>query len=397
MVENDSSPDTTPLIKGFVLTYSVSGEPLEAIEVLQMVVRLPFCLYIPGRQYLLPHPETAETVGFVPAKVWTDKANGSTLPKSDLVAVGQSTYLPDSELTTDKIGQTEQFVSGVTARNMEFDKDPTGYFRFTRLTIEFDWEVPTGFDPYSKGDEETSQILAPLASKTLAVVNHIIDLYRIVTGDIYVDRIPTLEVEDIRIGIPKNWSIRQPEKPAGGKFDYKCGYHPNPMGPHGVRAAMVSKPKEIVDSFQLLLADGYNPPTYELLRQNAQAALDRLDVKLSIVEGFLSIEVFVEQFYRSRLKDILSESEIDNELTTGSNWRLPVRLKEMLKDRFGRSISDINNTLWAKWLAGYRMRNDLVHKNIIPDLAQTGDALNLNDEVVHILEGPEFETLNVRE
>ena len=323
---------------------------MEAIEVVQMVVRLPFCLYIPGRQYLLPHPETAETIGFVPTKVWTDKANGSTVPKSDLVAVGQSTYLEDSDLTTDKIGQTEQFVSGVTARNMEFDKDPTGYFRFTRLTIELDWDIPTDFDFYSKGDEETSQVLAPLTSKTLAVVNHLIDIYRVVTGDVYVHRIPTLEIEDIRIGIPENWSIRNAERPSGGKFEYKCGYHPNPMGPHGVRAAMVSKPMEMVDSFQSLLADGYNPPTYELLRQNAQAALDRFDVKLAIVEGFLSIEVFVEQFYRSRLKEALSESEIDNELTSGSNWRLPVRLKEMLKDKFGQSISDIDNSLWGKWL-----------------------------------------------
>ena len=36
-----------PLMRKFVLTYAVSGQTLNAIETVQAVVRLPYCLYVP--------------------------------------------------------------------------------------------------------------------------------------------------------------------------------------------------------------------------------------------------------------------------------------------------------------------------------------------------------------
>ena len=73
-----------PLMKGLVLVYKVSGQPLEAIETVQAVVRLPYCLYIPSTRYVFSFPNDAELVGVVPEKVWTKRAEGSAtpLPKS---------------------------------------------------------------------------------------------------------------------------------------------------------------------------------------------------------------------------------------------------------------------------------------------------------------------------
>ena len=99
------------------------------------------------------------------------------------------------------------------ALNMEFDRDPNGYFRYTRLTLEFDWHVPTGYDPSQQksGDEDQEskhQVIGQISTIVLPIVNHFVDLYRTATDDVYLERLPELVVEDIRIGIHDDCSIR---------------------------------------------------------------------------------------------------------------------------------------------------------------------------------------------
>ena len=77
---------------------------------------------------------------------------------------------------------------------MEFDRDPNGYFRYTRLTLEFDWQVPGGYDQsQQKNDEEdqesTNLVISQISTKALPLVNHFVDVYRTVTDDVYIERI----------------------------------------------------------------------------------------------------------------------------------------------------------------------------------------------------------------
>ena len=374
-----------PLIKGFVLVYEVSGQPLEATETVQAVVRLPYCLYIPSTLYLFGFPHDAELVGVVPEKVWTKRAEGSAAPVSEVVVPNESVYLADSQLTTDWIGETKPLTGDLQARNMEFDRDPNGYFRYTRLTLEFDWLVPYGYDPSqqrSDNDHDSKdQAITQISQKALPLVNHFVDVYRTATEDVYLERIPVLNVEDIRIGIHDDCSIRKHDEYPGGPFTYKYGYYPNMLGMHGIRPAMVSKPKEVVDSFQSMLKSGFRPTTDELLRQSALAALEQHDVKLTVIESFISLEVYVERFYYDRLSKNMTSDEIEDLLSTGNNWRLEVRLKELLRNHFGKAIADIDNGTWSQWLKGQQQRHGIVHRNTIPSEDHAHHLLQLNESI----------------
>ena len=90
---------------------------------------------------------------------------------------------------------------------------------------------------------------------------------------------------------------------------------------------MVSKPREVVESFTSLLETGFQPSVDELLRQSALAVLERHDAKLVVIESFISLEVYVERFYYDRLSETMTSTEIEYLLGTGNNWKLTVRLQ----------------------------------------------------------------------
>ncbi len=380
-----------PLLEGFVLTYSVSGQELGATETVQAVVRLPYCLYIPSIRYVFNYPIDGELLGVYPQKVWTKRSEGSDIEISELVVPNEPVYLNDAQILTQSIGQPKPLAEELRARNMEFERDPSGYFRYTRLTVEFDWQVPDGFYPYQEGNdgraqEDVRQVVDEISTMVLAFVNHFVDVYRTVTDDLYLERLPELCVEDIRIGIHDDYSIRKHEQYPGGSFTYKCGYHPITFGMYGIRPAMVSKPKEVVDSFRYLLESGFRPPVDELLRQSALAALERHDAKLAVIESFISLEVYVERFFYERLTQTMTSTEIDYLLRTGDNWKLTVRLKELLLEHCGQAIPHIDNSLWSEWIKRQKQRHEIVHRNLVPSEDDAQRILHLNESVKRAME-----------
>ena len=377
------------LIKGPVLKYTVSGQTLEAIEAVQAVVRLPYCLYIPSTRYVFDYPDEGELVGVVPEKVWTKRAEGSTTPDFDRVVPNDPVYLDNCQLITDWIGQPEPFTGELQACNMEFERDPNGYFRYTRLTLEFDWHVPEGYDPSrqknNSENRESNQIITQISTTALSLVNYLVDVYRTVTNDVYLERVPVLVIEDIRIGIHDDCSIRKNEI-LDRPFTYKYGYHPIMLGMHGVRPAMVSKPKEMIDSFWSLLESGFRPPADELLRQSALGALERHDAKLAAIESFISLEVYVERFYHDRLSKAMTPTEIEELLGAKNNWKLAVRLKELLREHFGKAVVDIDNRVWERWLKRHSQRHGIVHRNVIPSEDDAQHILQMNETIKQIME-----------
>ena len=211
-------------------------------------------------------------------------------------------------------------------------------------------------------------------------------LYRTVTDDVYIERIPVLSIEDIRIGIHDDCSIRKHEKQPDRPFTYKYGYHPIRFGMHGIRPAMVSKPKEMVDSFSSLLESGFRPPIDELLRQSAMAALERHNSKLAVIESFISLEVYVERFYYDRLVETMTSTEIEYVLGNGDNWKLTVRLKELLREHCGKAIPDIDNSLWSEWIMSQQQRHGIVHRNIVPSEDDARRILLLNESIKRAME-----------
>lgn len=385
----DTNPFSTdspqPFLQAFQLFYAISGEPLVQDEVIQAVARLPFCLYIPPCRYVFTYPGTGELIGLVPEKVWTGHAEGSIEIKEELVVPNKTVYLNKPEIITEWIGTPEASVQGSQGHNVEFDKDPTGYFRFTRLTVEFDWKLPGDFDPYNNDDRNQSGVIEELSSRILDIANYVIDLYRVVTGDGYIRRVSYILIDDIRIGIPDSCSVRQQEKFTGDKFTYKCGYHPYLFSAHGIRPAIVNKPGETIDAFQTSLKRSIRPEPYRLLELNAEEALNQRDLKVAVLESFTSLEVYVEQFYFKKLSDGMSETDIEGLLSYGDNWRLKVRLKELLKKHCSISIAEMDNKLWQKWLRAHDKRSKLIHRNIEPNLEEAKKIVELNKAIIQLL------------
>ena len=387
----DTNPFSTdfpqPLLKSFQPLYAVSGDPLAQEEAVQVVARLPFCLYIPPCRYSFTYPGTSELIGFVPEKVWTSHAEGSTEIKEELVVPDKTVYLNKPEIITEWIGTPKASVQGPQGHDVEFDKDSTGYFRFSRLTVEIDWKFPRNFNPYNNNDRSQSSIIEKISSRILDIANYVIDLYRVVTGDGYIRRVSYITIEDIRIGIPDNYSIRQQEKFTGDKFTYKCGYHPYLFSAHGIRPAIVNKPGKTIEAFQTFLKQPVGPEVYRLLELNAEQALDQRDVKVAILESFTSLEVYVEQFYFRKLGDRMSEAGIKRLLSSNDNWRLKVRLKELLKEYYSISIAEMDDKLWQKWLRAHKKRSKLIHRNVEPSLEEAKKTVELNKAIIQLL-GP---------
>ena len=324
-------------------------------------------------------------------KVWTKRSEGSTIEESEFVVLNEPVYLDDSQVITEWIGQPKPLTEDLQARNMEFERDPNGYFRYTRLTLEFDWQVPGGYDPSKEGNDGSARegehpVVAEISAMALAFANHFVDVHRTVTDDVYIERIPVLSIEDIRIGIHDDCSIRKHEKQPDRPFNYKYGYHPIRFGMHGIRPAMVSKPKEVVDSFSSLLESGFRPPIDELLRQSAMSALERHNSKLAVIESFISLEVYVERFYYDRLVETMASTEIEYVLGNGDNWKVTVRLKELLREHCGKAIPDIDNSLWSEWIMSQRQRHGIVHRNIVPSEDDARRILLLNESIKRAME-----------
>lgn len=117
----DTNPFSTdfpqPLLQDLQLFYIVSGEALTQDETVQVVTQLPFCLYIPPCRYLFTYPGTAELVGFVPEKVWTSHAAGSTELKEELVVPDKTVYLNKPQIITEWIGTTKASVRQKASAN----------------------------------------------------------------------------------------------------------------------------------------------------------------------------------------------------------------------------------------------------------------------------------------
>ena len=377
-----------PTVHKFTLSYLVDPKPLAASEAVQVLVRLPYCLYIHSVRYLFNDPNSEKAIGILHQKIWTQRSTGSTNVLAEQVVPAESVHLAGGHLETDWIGQEGAQTGDLQAQNMEFDRDPSGYFRYTLLTVEFDWEVPSEYSPPDQETESNGEhfdITEEMSAQVLPFVNHFVNIYRHVTGDVYIDQISVPVIDDIRIGLPDQCNLRKQTTSSDAKLSYKHGIHPRMMGTHGIRPAMVSKPKEVVDSFCSLLEEQFQPSMDEILHQNARAALERHDVKLSAIDSFTSLEIFVERFYYDKLSGSMQEEDIERLLTINRNWQLRVRLKDLLKSQFGKSVTDVDNQLWERWYSHHKVRNDIVHRNLLPTESLASAILETNEEIKRIL------------
>jgi hypothetical protein len=320
---------------------------------------LPYCLHLPNYWDLNIYlPSRNLKANIIPRKFWTEKAKESD--ETDFFAADQISYFKNSHFVTPRypvdlsLGWKQQF----TGKNIEEIKDTDGTFRYSRIYIQFDSKTTLANLQNGRHKEKLKEIEVT----TLEVVNRLLDAYRFVTKADHVVRLGTLNITTIFFN-----NINQ-------------GYYLMKLG-HGLQSGVMNRSRKEIEEVEEILANGDNIPTEELLFLSARGSLNRNSAVLCIVESFQGLEIFLENYLIEGFK----KKGIDKaayEKTLDDKWRTKERLKEVLKEVTGHTLSE-NNPLWTKWINLYdNVRNEVIHQGKEASIDEARDVLDTNIEVV---------------
>ena len=171
----------------------------------------------------------------------------------DIFGEDRIVYLKKSVLTSPKfpIHSEEGWEQAYKGRNIEKIKDQNGTFRYTRLYLQFDYEIPKN---RLEGGKDTKVALDEVWQVALTAVNYLIDCYRFTTGQEYIQRLGSLSVNMTYF------------------LDHNIGFYtsfPN------IETAPINRTKKEIDHIEKMLESGEKPPVYRLLLLDAKCAFDK--------------------------------------------------------------------------------------------------------------------------
>jgi len=323
-------------------------------------VNLPYCLHFPNShscEVSLPERGINAFVRFM--KVWTEHAPDSSMV--DIFSEDQITHFQQVEITTPDLPQKPKlgWELKFTGKNIEKYKDNTGYFRYSKLIIQFQTD-------YKKKNLTSKKVPAKFRREVeetaVEIVNRILDTYRLITGEEYVQRVGSINITNLFFS------------------DHNLGFMLAPMG-RGIKGATMNRSRREIQRIESMLSKGIGPPLYELLFLNAKASLNNRMFTLAVVESFQAMEIFLENFLIDKYKERhLSEQAINSKLKT--TWRTKERLKNSLEEVTGHSLLE-NQHLWNNWCTMYdKTRIEVIHRGKEPGKKETEKAINLNRDVV---------------
>lgn len=322
-------------------------------------VHLPYCLHIPNKIGLDVYiPERDLMAQVFCRKIWTNKAIDSS--ETDIYAEDRTIYFNKGEIITPQfpidpiIGWRPCF----TGKNVENIKEEDGYFRFTKLQIFLKTN-------YSKEQLESNDGLEKINMEireiTFQIVNYLLDVYRYISEEEFVERLGSLIITNIYF------------------YDYNIGFYPATME---IQSAIMNHSKQKIKSIKNILESGNKPPIYELLLLSADASFNKKMFILAIVSSFQGLEIYLEKFLISKYKQKnISDEEIENKLNL--TWRTKERLKKLLEEETGHSLIRENKELWDKWCVKYdKVRNEVIHKNKEMNQEETEQTLKINCDII---------------
>lgn len=323
---------------------------------------LPYCLHIPNH-YEIEVDIDGVKVLLIHRKIWTNKAKEDRLRSSevDFYAKDKVTYFNTSTILTPKIpiDFDEGWEQNFTGRNIERIKDQNGTFRFSSFYIQFDKKV----DKTALDGKPLDVILSEIKEISLVAVNKLIDSYRSVTRDAYVQRLGSLEINTVYF------------------INHNQGFYILSSG-FGIEGATMNRSKDEIVKIEEMLRSGTKPEIYDLLILDAQSSFDNKNYTLAVVQSFQAFEIFYENFLLKLLIQ-RGDSEADAINYLDQNWRTKDRLKKCLNDLKGVSLYDSNRVLWDKWCTLYdKTRNEIVHQGKEPSSTEVSSTLETNIELI---------------
>jgi hypothetical protein len=213
--------------------------------------RLPYCLHLPNGfevEISIPDSIAKALVNF--QKEWTKAAYEGGVPSDniDFYAEDTVTHFQKATVVTPNtpIKPEEGWDPHFTGTNIETIKDQNGTFRYSRIYIQFDPNIDGGRIPdlenLRKGEMET--LLGTIDAQALNIVNRIIDCYRYVTKQEYVERLGHLSTHLVY--------FRKENQ----------GFYPIvPL----IEGAVMNRSKREIDQIKNMLVKGVQPPIHKLL------------------------------------------------------------------------------------------------------------------------------------
>jgi len=324
---------------------------------------LPYCLHIPNHYEMeVSIPEQNLNALVIFEKIWTKRAEEDQ-KKSDITdffAEDRPLYFKNSTILTPVMPfrPEEGWDSFFTGRNIEKMKDQNGVFRYTRVHIQFNMELPKKLEDLGK--EKNEELLKEVREKSLTVINRVIDNYREITNEIHVRRLGELKINLIYF-IPQNQ-----------------GYYlllPN------IETAIMNRSHKEIETISDRLSAGEKPEVYKLLLLDARTSFDTKDYTLAIVESFQALEIFLENYLVSEFKK-RGDSEEQYRRTLKTNWQTKDRLNVTLKELKGSSLNG-QEGVWDKWCTRYdKTRNEVLHAGKEPTEKETEETLAVNEKVI---------------
>lgn len=323
---------------------------------------LPYCLHLPNHYEIkvsIPDYGIDALVTF--HKIWTSRAEdgGQKSDAVDLYAEDRSLYFKSSTMLTPQVpAKGEDGWSALyRGRNVEGIKDRNGVFRYTKVYIQFDLDIPENFEEKSVGPQKA--LVARAQEIALVTMNRVIEVYRDVTNEGYIRRLGRLQISLVYF-IPQNfgWYLLEPN----------------------LETARMNRSRQEMEAIKKSLASESRPKLYKTLMLNARDSFETRDYTLAIVESFQALEIFLEDY----LVDAFV-ARGDDEATYGANldrnWKTKDRLNIVLQELKGVKLNE--QIFWDEWCNRYdQTRNEVIHRGKEPASDETEKTLAINDKVI---------------
>jgi len=317
-------------------------------------VALPYCLHLPnGLNLVVSVPGASSVAVVVLKKFWTAAAAGSAT--ADLFTADHVTYAAPVVLKTPKFPEDPENGprAGCSGTNLEMDRDTNGQFRYSKLKIFFDTQHQ------NLGSAPKSEMMAArdeAVRMALKIVNRVIDVYRYITKEDFVQRLGSIHVTDLYFA------------------QHDVGIHGASFG-GGIRDAIMNRTKREIEEIATTLKVQSELPVAELLFLDAQAALSSDRYVLAVIHAFQGLEVFVEEFLYQRFAAQGMPPDAIERIVAPR--RTKERLKEVLSQATGHSLAE-NHELWDRFCLIYdQVRNKLIHAAKEIDQHRSGQAVEV--------------------
>ena len=245
---------------------------------------------------------------------------------------------------------------------------------FKRLYREGSNNVEVRYDRLGTVSHTAVQILFPtlveneddLVNQAHRVLNRLLDVYRVTTGEFYVDTLPKAELRTLEVHTVTDQGAMSPVATHIERFGH---------------ALSIARSAPIPPEALAFFADGAELPMHRVLFLNARREQILENYRLSVVEAETAFEVMVDEvvsrYYRTRGH---TNVEITNQLKAG--------LQNLLKGHIPRCCGQpfVDTEVHNAWNTDlYMLRNSVVHDGASVKAEQAAKALDAGNKALEWL------------